>query len=63
MSMFDHDNGLVEQVARDAGIPTRTLQSLLELEREFPNLSARNAKRRLAERVEEVISEGLGAKD
>lgn len=61
--MSDHDKDLVEQVARDAGIPAETLQALLDLEREFPNLSARNTKRRLAERVEEVITEGLRTKD
>jgi hypothetical protein len=61
--MSDHDKDLVEKVARDAGVPAETLKALLELEREFPNLSARNTRRRLAERVEELITEGLRAQD
>ena len=63
MSMSEREQELIELVSRKAGIPPETVQALLDLERELPNLSARGAKRRLAERVEEVITAGLGSKD
>ncbi|MER9707521.1 hypothetical protein NKJ10_25315 [Mesorhizobium sp. M0204] len=54
---------LIERVSREFELPPVTVQALLDLESEFPNMSARSAKSRLTRRVEEVISAGLGSKD
>jgi hypothetical protein len=63
MSMSEPEQELIELVSREAGVPSDTVRALLDLERELPNLSARGAKRRLAERIEEVITAGLGSQD
>ncbi|MBN9336084.1 hypothetical protein [Devosia sp.] len=51
----DEDKELVASVAEQFALPVETLQKLLDLAEDFPNMSSNRAKTRLLRSVTEIL--------